>query len=520
MKHSIIKFISRILISLLLLGIVPIPGATGHTSTVLAQSKKKKKKKKKSSSKKKSSKKKKSASKKKKKSARKKKSSSKKKSSKKNKSASKPTNSINTVAMADELYSLTGQLEASNKELARATRYLYTDESKKKVIAIESRPFFSTKDYESEAQRNPNNIQVQRRLGLHYESKRDFESAKDVYLTQITRYPQNPDAHYFLGALYATIGEYQKAQWSFDEALDLDSNHKATIETMSLFGQTQEERAFSKGVLLKSSQKNPDGPANKLNIIRDRLNQGNYAEALHLAQDAQEKFPTHNGFVFLAGKAQEKMGNYDDAKSNYQRSIKLNAKEKESHVALANLYFEQGKYVYAALSYSDVVYVNPEDQDARYMQGLSYFNAKEWGRAAAAWEDLLVYAPNNALVRNLLPQTYYVLAVENNRLGNPALGRRSFQNALSVNTNSHEWLPGAMATLGKYYREKRMYKESLSAYQEVLELRPNDANGYLGMGVTYWKMNEKQLAKASWQRTLEIDPENNEAKSWLVLSAR
>ena len=178
------------------------------------------------------------------------------------------------------------------------------------------------------------------------------------------------------------------------------------------------------------------------------------------------------------------------------------------------------EYVYAALSYSDVVYVNPEDQDARYMQGLSYFNAKEWGRAAAAWEDLLVYAPNNALVRNLLPQTYYVLAVENNRLGNPALGRRSFQNALSVNTNSHEWLPGAMATLGKYYREKRMYKESLSAYQEVLELRPNDANGYLGMGVTYWKMNEKQLAKASWQRTLEIDPENNEAKSWLVLSAR
>ena len=50
---------------------------------------------------------------------------------------------------------------------------------------------------------------------------------------------------------------------------------------------------------------------------------------------------------------------------------------------------------------------------------LSYFKAKEWGRAAAAWEDLLHYKPDNEVVRVLLPQTYYILAIEYNRLGNP-----------------------------------------------------------------------------------------------------
>jgi len=425
---------------------------------------------------------------------RKKSSGKKKRSSKKKKTAStqKPKNAISIATMADELYTLTGELKSSHKELARATRYLYIDSGKKKIVAIESRPFFSTKDYETEASRNPGNLPLQRRLGLHYESQQNWNGAKDVYLREIVKSPQNPDTHYFLGALYASLGEYQKAQWSFEEALELDPNHKATIDAMALFGQTQEEKAFSKGILLKSSKKNPDGPAQQLTIIRDRLLKGNYTEALQLAQNAQKKFPTHHGFVYLAGKSYEKMDDIEKAKSNYQRAIQLNAKDKAPHEALAHLYFDQGKYIYSALSFSDVVFVDPRDEDARYMQGLSYFNAKEWGRAAAAWEDLLVYAPQHTLAKNLLPQTYYVLAVENNRLGNPALGRRAFQNALSINNNSYEWLPGAMATLGNYYREKRMYKESLSAFQEVLELRPNNANGYLGMGVTYWKMNEKQ----------------------------
>ena len=34
---------------------------------------------------------------------------------------------LNTAAYADELYNLTGELQASNKELARATRYFYDD---------------------------------------------------------------------------------------------------------------------------------------------------------------------------------------------------------------------------------------------------------------------------------------------------------------------------------------------------------------------------------------------------------
>ena len=76
-----------------------------------------------------------------------------------------------------------------------------------------------------------------------------------------------------------------------------------------------------------------------------------------------------------------------------------------------------------------------------------------------------------------------------------------------------------MGVLGNYYREKNLYRESLIAFQEVLELSPMDADAYMGIGITYWKMDEKQLARASWEKSIEIKPEHNESRGWLILSS-
>jgi Flp pilus assembly protein TadD len=51
-----------------------------------------------------------------------------------------------------------------------------------------------------------------------------------------------------------------------------------------------------------------------------------------------------------------------------------------------------------------------------------------------------------------------------------------------------------------------------------VEIKPLDAAAYTGMGITYWKMNETQLAKAAWQRSLELNPDSNEARGWLMIA--
>ena len=142
-EYDFMKFIKYLLLLVFILGGLPV----SQTWDLRAESaseetkKKKRKKKKKSSRKKSSSSKKESSSKSKKKKRRKQKKrpaeetkSEKTESSEvdndSDKSAAKKDR-FNSTAYADELFNLTGELQASNKELARATRYFYDNEPKK-----------------------------------------------------------------------------------------------------------------------------------------------------------------------------------------------------------------------------------------------------------------------------------------------------------------------------------------------------------------------------------------------------
>lgn len=426
---------------------------------------------------------------------------------------------ISPVKYANDIYNIAEGFEMSTRNLARATSILEEKQSKKvEFVNLQKTP--TTSELENAARLEPNDFRKQVDLARNYEANGRFNDSKEIYLKLAAQNPRNADAHFHLGSYYARFDQLTKARHAFDEALDVQPNHRATIEAMAtIFGQN-EKRTFSDDILAKSAQKDPTGPAQQISKIRKNLDEFNYEYAARLAQTGQDMFPKQGAFILLKGKAFEGMGDLEKAKASYQESIQNDPRHGESYIALGDLYSGQGKHLYAALTYSDAVRLDPSNEDIRYKQGLGYFKANEWGRAASAWEDLLYYDPKNQKVSLLLPQTYYILAVEYNRSGQSSLGQTAFRKAININRNSAAWLPGSMRTLGGFYREKGMYKESLAAYQEAIELRPTDSETYLGLGITYWKMKEEALAKAAWSKSMELDPTNNDARGWLMLSGK
>ena len=426
---------------------------------------------------------------------------------------------ISPVKYANDIYNIAEGFEMSTRNLARATSILEEKQSKKvEFVNLQKTP--TTSELENAARLEPNDFRKQVDLARNYEANGRFNDSKEIYLKLAAQNPRNADAHFHLGSYYARFDQLTKARHAFDEALDVQPNHRATIEAMAtIFGQN-EKRTFSDDILAKSAQKDPTGPAQQISKIRKNLDEFNYEYAARLAQTGQDLFPKQGAFILLKGKAFEGMGDLEKAKASYQESIQNDPRHSESYIALGDLYSGQGKHLYAALTYSDAVRLDPSNEDIRYKQGLGYFKANEWGRAASAWEDLLYYDPKNQKVNLLLPQTYYILAVEYNRSGQSSLGQTAFRKAININRNSAAWLPGSMRKLGGFYREKGMYKESLAAYQEAIELRPADSETYLGLGITYWKMKEEALAKAAWSKSMELDPTNNDARGWLMLSGK
>ena len=515
--------IFKIIVFVLLFLIEPITDSYFGYSLYSQSNRKKSSKSKKTQPKKRSSNKKKKKSSKK-KSRKKKKSSRNKKSSKKSRKTVADTfipidkgPKVNIAQYADELFSITNQLTSSNQKMNNATKFIYSVSGNKKENKLNRKTFLTTGDYELKAKNSPDNLHHQRELGLHYESIQSLDKAKDLYLRLASKRPTDPNSHFYLGSFFTSRGEYLKAKQSFEEALRLNPDHRGTIDAMTMYNRTPDEILLSNSILKMSSERVPEGAAQKITKIKSLIAGSNYLEALRASKVANQQFPLNDSFINLIGQCHLSLNNIEEAKSAFQRSIKLNNRNKLPHLHLANIYYEEGKFIYSALSYSDVVFLDPEDLDARYYQGLSYFKAQEWGRAASSWEDLLRYRPKHDIVQVMLPQAYYIMAMEYNRLGNSSMGRKSFQNALSINSNTRQWLTSSLITMGDYYRHKRLFGKSLSSYKEVIEIQPDNAEAYLGLGVTYWDMKEEKMAQSSWEKSLSIKPDNNESKGWLIV---
>ena len=424
----------------------------------------------------------------------------------------------NAMKLAGEIFDITESLNSSRRQseyMARnSDEHIY-----RKDIRSKSRFENDIRTLEKQLQVEPGNILLKRKLGLLYERKQDWDKAKVIYLDLIQQESYNPDNHFFLGSLYASLGDLDKARYLFEEALNLKPDHQPTLEAMySYLDDTGDTKKMGKNFLKKSIRQNQSGPIQKMAIIREKLENELYDEAIGLAEAGLEQYPNHSGFLYLKGIGLEQNDEIEQARYSYQGAIQFDPKNQDIHLALANLYYNRGQFLYAALSFNDAVTLNPGDINSRYMQGLSYFNAGEWSRAVSAWESLLHYQKDHRFVKNLLPEAYYILAIEYNRTSEYSRSRYAFDNAMKINPNTDIWLPEALRILGKHYREQAMFRESFTAYQEVIELRPKDSGAYLGLGITYWAIGENMMARGAWKKSLELNPENNEAKGWLMVA--
>ena len=423
----------------------------------------------------------------------------------------------NAMKLAGEIFDITESLNSSRRQSEYMARNSY-EHTYRKDIRSKSRFENDIRTLEKQLLVEPGNILLKRKLGLLYERKQDWDKAKEIYLDLIQQESYNPDNHFFLGLLYASLGDLNKARYLFEEALNLKPDHQPTLEAMYSFLDAGDTKKMGKEFLNKSIRQNQSGPIQKMAIIREKLENELYDEAIGLAEAGLEQHPNHSGFLYLKGIGLEQNGEIEQARYSYQGALQFDPKNQDIHLALANLYYNRGQFLYAALSFKDAVTLNPGDINGRYMQGLSFFNAGDWSRAASAWESLLHYQKDHRLVKNLLPEAYYILAIEYNRTSEYSRSRSAFDNAMRTNPNTYIWLPEALRILGKHYREQAMYRESFTAYQEVIELRPKDSGAYLGLGITYWAIGENMMARGAWEKSLELNPENNEAKGWLMVA--
>jgi tetratricopeptide (TPR) repeat protein len=76
------------------------------------------------------------------------------------------------------------------------------------------------------------------------------------------------------------------------------------------------------------------------------------------------------------------------------------------------------------------------------------------------------------------------------------------------------WEPGVHAannyyTLGNtYYHHQQNYAQAIDAYRKVIELRPRNADAYVGLGSSYCGQQDYANAILAYEKAIEINPKN------------
>lgn len=70
-----------------------------------------------------------------------------------------------------------------------------------------------------------------------------------------------------------------------------------------------------------------------------------------------------------------------------------------------------------------------------------------------------------------------------------------------------------------YHYSPKFYKkmdDAISEFQMALKIKPDSVKAHYWLGEAYYKKGEKNLAITQWEKTLQLDPENKEAKESLA----
>ena len=74
--------------------------------------------------------------------------------------------------------------------------------------------------------------------------------------------------------------------------------------------------------------------------------------------------------------------------------------------------------------------------------------------------------------------------------------------------------------LGIAYLDQLQYSDAIAAFEQVVKLRPDYADGYINVGLTYIEWEKYSLARPTLEKALQLHPDNARALYYLALVER
>lgn len=265
------------------------------------------------------------------------------------------------------------------------------------------------------------------------------------------------------------------------------------------------------------------GQANK--FYRKALRTVDQKEKLELLNQAIAEDPTHLDAYFQRAIIKNELGDFDGAIVDYSKII-LTKPDADSYFNRGNSRFSLKDLVGAKNDYAKAYELDPYFIDALYSLACVKYDLQEYKGAIADFNKVLKLAPNFPEVYMLRASSYkalnrpkkaledYTLAIYISPNANTYFNRGVFYMDINYYAKANRDLTKSLRlnsnnTFAYFYRGASFlllgkYDNAIADFSSALELDNMDFDAYLGLALTYFKMNDIAKAKAQLKKAKDI----------------
>ncbi|MDD3344914.1 MAG: tetratricopeptide repeat protein [Candidatus Omnitrophica bacterium] len=195
------------------------------------------------------------------------------------------------------------------------------------VYASQDKADLAAREYERALENavklDPDNTDIYKNLGAVYLQERKLKEAEGVFKLVAGMDPLDAEAHFCLGSIYYQIKDYPSAEKELKTAIRLNPDYHEALNFLGYFYLEQNRNINKAGAMIKKALVlQPENGAYIDSLGWFYFKKGRFKQALEYLEQsaAQLSDPViydHLGDTFL------KLGNCEEAKNNWEKSLKL-----------------------------------------------------------------------------------------------------------------------------------------------------------------------------------------------------
>lgn len=237
------------------------------------------------------------------------------------------------------------------------------------------------------------------------------------------------------------------------------------------------------------------------------LQKGAFENALIFSRKTVKMSPKEPGYYNNLGAVLSKNGMNEEAITMFKRAIEINPKDPVYLENLTRLYLSLGKHEEPISFYKKLIDLDPSVADYYNNLGVIYKRAKQPDDAIQSFQKAVALKPENPIYTHNLADVYA-------DKGQFAEARQTLQTFTQAYPN-HGYIHIHLL-LANLYSKNADWKKVASECEQAVKIDEKSIAAYKLLGITYYTMNQYELAEKTVNKYLTLNPNDQEAQALLV----